>query len=656
MQLFIKTLVLWPRNSKFQVRTIDFSRGKINLITGRSGSGKSAILDIVDYVLGSSKCAIPVGYIRDTVAWYGAVLELNGVTMLVARREPGEQAQSSEYFITEALAEGLPRQLTKNSSLPSFKGMMDRAAGLPSIGFEPDPEQRGRYSARPGFRDMAAFNFLPQHIVANPYALFYKADTAEHRKRLTTIFPLVLGAVEAKHLEAEHELDLLLRQQRRLEAELRQRVRSAELWRGEVAALYVRALELGLVEVEGAAPVDTNGYIVVLAAIPERVATVPPRAVRAGATVEATRQLQAVRDKEQAAASSLRELRLRLARIQSLKTSTSGLDTALASSASRVQGVGWLKQHVVGGSGCPVCFSDSDAAKRQLVELGIAAEQLVEQQHRLNEIPVALQKEEGDLKRQSTELENALREIRLQRVALEAKREEAGGQRLDQVYRFVGRIEQSLINLAQTKDSGDLVERLEAIRVKTAELEGLLNPMAKKRRLAAALAMVTAQIGAYAQFMDLERARDSITLVLSELTLRFQGVGTSRQDYLWELGSGANWMGYHISAFVALHLFFLRREISHVPTFLFVDQPSQVYFPSGVGQNEDAQSPDVIATRRIFEALEAGLIQSDYELQIVVVEHADERTITGVKTLHKVADWHKEPNGLIPQAWIDALP
>ncbi|GEM_PF-2071909 len=40
---------------------------------------------------------------------------------------------------------------------------------------------------------MGAFNFQPQHIVANPYTLFSKADTTEHREKLRAIFPLVPG-------------------------------------------------------------------------------------------------------------------------------------------------------------------------------------------------------------------------------------------------------------------------------------------------------------------------------------------------------------------------------------------------------------------------------------------------------------------------------
>ena len=45
------------------------------------------------------------------------------------------------------------------------------------------------------------------------------------------------------------------------------------------------------------------------------------------------------------------------------------------------------------------------------------------------------------------------------------------------------------------------------------------------------------------------------------------------------LGSGENWVGYHLIAHFAIHKWFVSQE-RPVPRFLFVDQPSQVYFPA----------------------------------------------------------------------------
>jgi hypothetical protein len=75
-----------------------------------------------------------------------------------------------------------------------------------------------------------------------------------------------------------------------------------------------------------------------------------------------------------------------------------------------------------------------------------------------------------------------------------------------------------------------------------------------------------------------EKPNDPAELDLAELTIRVTGE-SGRKDYLWELGSGANWLSYHVASLVALHELFLGQSGNPVPTFLVFDQPSQVYFP-----------------------------------------------------------------------------
>ena len=48
-------------------RVLTFETGKVNIITGESKSGKTAIINIVDYCLGSKDCKIADGVIRDNV-------------------------------------------------------------------------------------------------------------------------------------------------------------------------------------------------------------------------------------------------------------------------------------------------------------------------------------------------------------------------------------------------------------------------------------------------------------------------------------------------------------------------------------------------------------------------------------------------------------
>ena len=148
-----------------------------------------------------------------------------------------------------------------------------------------------------------------------------------------------------------------------------------------------------------------------------------------------------------------------------------------------------------------------------------------------------------------------------------------------------------------------------------------------------------------------------------ELNLRFikpDSALDSPGDLLWEIGSAANWMGYHLSTFVALHQFFAAREAENpVPGFVVIDQPSQAYFPSDTyeervqaGPSSEKRASDLAKTRQIFEFLAGVKRALAPELQIIIVEHADERTWVGLEdAVQKVRDWRASGDRLIPSEW-----
>ena len=69
-------------------RDVDFVPSKVNIITGASKKGKSSLIDIVEYCLGSSECNVADGCIRETVAWYAIVLKFTDAEVFIARAAP----------------------------------------------------------------------------------------------------------------------------------------------------------------------------------------------------------------------------------------------------------------------------------------------------------------------------------------------------------------------------------------------------------------------------------------------------------------------------------------------------------------------------------------------------------------------------------------
>lgn len=71
MYFQIKEIILWPKNQSFKPRRLPFEAGKVNVISGASRTGKSAVIPIIDYCLGSSKCLIPVNTGRNNSGAFG---------------------------------------------------------------------------------------------------------------------------------------------------------------------------------------------------------------------------------------------------------------------------------------------------------------------------------------------------------------------------------------------------------------------------------------------------------------------------------------------------------------------------------------------------------------------------------------------------------
>jgi predicted ATPase len=71
----ILNIVIFSHDSRRRI--LSLNAGRVNIITGASKTGKSALIDIVDYCFGASECKVPEGPIRRSVSWFGLKLQLD---------------------------------------------------------------------------------------------------------------------------------------------------------------------------------------------------------------------------------------------------------------------------------------------------------------------------------------------------------------------------------------------------------------------------------------------------------------------------------------------------------------------------------------------------------------------------------------------------
>ena len=99
MKFQIERIIIWPKSGNLPCREVKLHLGKVNVITGQSRTGKTAIIPIIDYCLASSSCSIPIEIIRDNASWYGIIICTQNEKILLARKVPDGIKVSSEFFV-----------------------------------------------------------------------------------------------------------------------------------------------------------------------------------------------------------------------------------------------------------------------------------------------------------------------------------------------------------------------------------------------------------------------------------------------------------------------------------------------------------------------------------------------------------------------------
>ncbi|UUL82528.1 DUF3732 domain-containing protein [Sphingomonas qomolangmaensis] len=653
MYFQLRKLILWPRDDG-EPRVVTFTPGVVNVISGASKTGKSAVIPIVDYCLASDKCAIPVGVIRENCSWFGIVIDTIEGQKLLARREPGDQQGTRDMVLIEGDDIAVPHSIErKDSSVPIVKAMLNRLAGLTNLDFEPETD--GGYKSRPSFRDLMAFTFQPQNIVANPDVMFFKADTTEHREKLKTIFPYILQAVTAEVLQARYELDRLGRILRRREIDLRSLVSAGNTWRQEAQTWLRQAVELGLLPSNQVIPMEWPDILDLLRRV------VSSNAAAAHPSIQgidaALTQLQALRTQESEVSADLTQHRQRLGELRRLIESSDAYGSAIRIQRDRLSLSEWMRGLLPPDRPDDTLAMLGEGGRKKVLQLSDALAALEVRLRTHPSVSDTLDKEVLRLRAATETLLVRLNGIRREIGILEKNSSQAKQtiDRFDRMERFLGRLEQALLLYDRTDQSAGLRQEIDGLKRQISELQKVVSESEIARKMRNAVDSVEAETGRFVPKLDAEWPNAPVRLMVDDLTVKV--VRGTRDDYLWEIGSGANWLAYHVALTLALQTFFLALPHHPVPGLLIYDQPSQVYFPRrAAGGNRDDDDPvvwrdqDVVAVQKVFKLLGEQVRAANTRLQVIVLDHADEEVWGGIDGVILTEEWYDR--ALVPVDWL----
>jgi len=246
MTMQIKAIILY--NSNGDTRVIDFKLGQVNIITGKSSTGKSTLIDIVEYCMGRSTFRIPEGVIRDNVAWYAVLYQIGSTEVFVAKPTPGIAAlsQSEVYYETGSSISIPPlSKLVLNSNDTALVETLSNLIGIsPNLNIPASGESRVPLEAT--IRHASFLLFQKQTVVANEEILFHRQAEPQIAQTIKDTLPYFLGAVREDHLKLVHELRIARRELRLAQNELAEAEAIASDTTSRGKSLVAEAQQVGL--------------------------------------------------------------------------------------------------------------------------------------------------------------------------------------------------------------------------------------------------------------------------------------------------------------------------------------------------------------------------------------------------------------------------
>ena len=657
-----------------KVYAVSFQEG-VNVVTGRSSTGKSALIEIFDYCFGSSDFTVPVGVITDCADLYFTVMKINESALVLARR-----SIDSKAFLKEELNFKRIEQIdTLNtdyfdddyfSPLDDFLKELKRYFGVLVTDVDEDLTTRGWRGAKsstPSARSFTSFMLQHQNLVANKHAIFYRFDQKVKREQAIDHLKIFLGFADQNYFTKSQELNGLLQDQRLLERSLPRREGVKETAKSKL----LNALR----EYEA---ISGKTLIVDL----DNAVTHPKSTLRTlrEAQVEIVADSDAHAKLRQEAENEERKLvaRLRIKQ-RELESVVSSIDFSRRH-YERSNETNVPVNAELHASMCPFCNSQNNSVEKQANELTDAINWLNSE---LSRSSYRLESFEEQRKKIQLDIDSIKPELALCRQQIKAidkqitDLEKVRGQYELAVESKI-RVENVLDELV-TLQGKQLDGDLDKIKGTIKELKAYLKTNYDiERKLTKAQARIQELLSLFGSRFDFEKSYTPIQLHFDlESFDLWHEMEAKKKVFLRSMGSGANWLSCHLVLFLALQRYFCELgKGCTIPPVLFFDQPSQVYFPSildggiqfsaeELAKNDtsrDKSRPvdeDVKAVTNLFDQLvtycQETADATGIMPQIIVTDHADHLVLSGAVTFESLvrARWRQDSDGFIDLKNID---
>lgn len=632
-----------------QRRDLQFRVDGLNVITGRSSTGKSALSEIIEYCMGRSSFNVPEGIIRDKVAWFAVIYQFANEQVLVAKPTPTAGAAScSTVMLRRGGQLQVPEfnELAVNTDDDAIVELLSRLLGIPENRTDVALEH-SRESFDANVKHTFYYLFQKQGIVANKDQLFYRQNEQFQPQAIRDTLPILLGVSSHDRYELESKLRVAQRELRINTKKLEQARVAVDTSHEKAVALYSEGKTVGIIgKTEENSSADGIIEALRLSLLWKPESLPDDDGSRISRLEDELSQLRKDR----------RDVQTRIDSARQFAKRAGGYESEAVEQLDRLASIKALPKNPETGE-WQWPFSEQNLA----LESPIATVLLGELSSLDKELRIAtgqrpkLEAYLAELTGKVDEIASAVRQKEAELSAAISTNEVIAqmGARNNAAARVVGRISLFLETLLPNEDLVRLEAENRRLKFKVEQLEDQIGADDSNERLASILNNISAQLSQYTQAFNAEFGPYPARLDLSQMTIIFDR--PDRPVPMSRTGGGENHLAYHLSALLALHRFAAKNN-RPIPQFLLIDQPTQVYFPSeqvykeadGSVQKTEADA-DLNAVRRLFELLLKFTQEEVPGFQLIITEHANLRDDWFQAALVE-QPWTKPP-ALVPEDW-----
>ncbi|KVT96586.1 hypothetical protein WK60_08605 [Burkholderia ubonensis] len=614
MNFGFDSITLWSKGG--ERRSLTFVRNRVNVLSGESHTGKSALLDVIDYCFLASSHKLPDSIINENVEWYGLKFYVNDKTYALARKSPRGNNVSDEYYFSS---------LGTVPDAPVVNAREDDIREILEAEFKIDEKVTIAYggnalraNSKVSFRYFFLFNTISEDIITNSKVFFDKQSEDRYREALPRIFDMALGIDDLANMAARERKEALEKELARAERKNSQLRSGRDDFDSEVREIAVKAAEYGIFDGNP----EAISREVVRRAIDDAASAETGRALDRHAVVSA--ELFSVERR-------LRKLKQFTSEYRAYKETLKGAEDSLLPIEQLIKQAPTLVKSDI--------FDDlisSLKADLLAVKKSTAKKQPVDGQ--IGSMVRTLEVQRDTLERELTGLPR-------EPLSFASEREkwlfvgEAKGR--FNAYEAVAPV---TVSRESTVPTDGLQQQIDAIHVRDvdetrAAVISMINEIAQS--------YLTATRNALANYSTYQT-----DFAYGEKRLRLR---KPRSSLIENVGSSSNHMFLHLLQFLALHEVAISHESPFVPSFLVIDQPSRPYYPDEkpkddvVLSNSDSEKVSIaFQLLNDFVARMNAEYQADF--QMIVFEHVPRTTFAGMDYVHLLPEF-RNGEALIPQSW-----